>query len=135
MSGATRDLLVAHGATSVLAETPEVCGAEHLLTRRAVSREAGRPYHDKLLPLPPFMLSSQGGLAEGDVKAGLDITGHFLEQFVFGPLNRPLPPARLAALKQKLEANRLTTPLFDSTRFTRNLEVAYETMRDNFLKR
>ena len=44
-------------------------------------------------------------------------------------------PARLAALKQKLEANRLTTPLFDSTRFTRNLEVAYETMRDNFLKR
>jgi predicted O-linked N-acetylglucosamine transferase (SPINDLY family) len=43
-------------------------------------------------------------------------------------------PARLAALKQKLEANRLTTPLFDSSRFTRNLEAAYEQMRDAFLK-
>jgi predicted O-linked N-acetylglucosamine transferase (SPINDLY family) len=42
---------------------------------------------------------------------------------------------RLAALKQKLEANRLTTPLFDSSRFTRNLEAAYEKMRDNFLSK
>ena len=42
-------------------------------------------------------------------------------------------PARLAAAKQKLEANRLTTPLFDSTRFTRNLEAAYERMRAEYL--
>lgn len=35
------DLLVAHGGTAVLSETPEVYGAEHLLTRRAVSREVG----------------------------------------------------------------------------------------------
>jgi altronate hydrolase len=35
------DMLVAHGATAVLSETPEVYGAEHLLTRRAVSREVG----------------------------------------------------------------------------------------------
>jgi DNA repair protein RecO (recombination protein O) len=53
------------------------------------------------------MLSSQGGLAEGDVKAGLDITGHFLEQFVFGPLNRPLPPARIWLLDRLGEAGRL----------------------------
>lgn len=64
-------------------------------TGRAVSRAAGAPYHDKMLALPPFMLSSQGGLEPGDVKAGLDLTGHFLEAFVFGPLNRPLPPARM----------------------------------------
>jgi DNA repair protein RecO (recombination protein O) len=76
-------------------------------TGRAVSREAGAPYHDKLLPLPPFLLSAQGGLAEGDVKAGLDITGHFLEQFVFGPLNRPLPPARVWLLDRLGEAGRL----------------------------
>ena len=76
-------------------------------TGRAVSREAGRPYHDKLLPLPPFMLSAQGGLADGDVKAGLDITGHFLEQFVFHPLNRPLPPARVWLLDRLGEAERL----------------------------
>jgi altronate hydrolase len=35
------DLLVQHGATAVLSETPEIYGAEHLLTRRAVSREVG----------------------------------------------------------------------------------------------
>jgi altronate hydrolase len=32
---------VQHGATAVLSETPEIYGAEHLLTRRAVSREVG----------------------------------------------------------------------------------------------
>ncbi|MEM9010986.1 MAG: altronate dehydratase family protein [Pseudomonadota bacterium] len=35
------DLLVAQGGTGVLAETPEIYGAEHLLTRRAVSPEVG----------------------------------------------------------------------------------------------
>ena len=41
------DLLVAQGGTGVLAETPEVYGAEHLLTARATSREVG----DKLIDL------------------------------------------------------------------------------------
>jgi len=40
--GRASDLLVAQGGTSVLAETPEVFGAEHLLTRRAVSEDVGR---------------------------------------------------------------------------------------------
>ncbi|MEO1457819.1 MAG: altronate dehydratase family protein [Pseudomonadota bacterium] len=35
------DLLVAQGGTGVLAETPEIYGAEHLLTRRAVDRATG----------------------------------------------------------------------------------------------
>ena len=39
--GAAADLLVRHGGTAILAETPEIYGAEHLLTRRAVSREVG----------------------------------------------------------------------------------------------
>jgi altronate hydrolase len=39
--GAAVDLLVRHGGTAVLSETPEIYGAEHLLTRRAVSREVG----------------------------------------------------------------------------------------------
>lgn len=39
--GAAVDLLVRHGGTAILSETPEVYGAEHLLTRRAVSREVG----------------------------------------------------------------------------------------------
>jgi altronate hydrolase len=35
------DLLVQQGGTAVLSETPEIYGAEHLLTRRAVSRAVG----------------------------------------------------------------------------------------------
>jgi len=39
--GAAADLVVRHGGTAILSETPEIYGAEHLLTRRAVSREVG----------------------------------------------------------------------------------------------
>lgn len=39
--GVASDELVRQGGTSVLAETPEIYGAEHLLTRRAMSREIG----------------------------------------------------------------------------------------------
>jgi arabinonate dehydratase len=39
--GVASDELVRHGGTSVMAETTEIYGAEHLLTRRAVSREVG----------------------------------------------------------------------------------------------
>ena len=40
--GAAVDLLVRHGGTAILSETPEIFGAEHLLTRRAESEEVGR---------------------------------------------------------------------------------------------
>ncbi|MBV8814014.1 MAG: altronate dehydratase [Verrucomicrobia bacterium] len=39
--GAAVDLLVSAGGTAILSETPEIYGAEHLLTRRAVSQEVG----------------------------------------------------------------------------------------------
>ena len=39
--GAAVDLLVRHGGGAILSETPEIYGAEHLLTRRAVTREVG----------------------------------------------------------------------------------------------
>ena len=76
-------------------------------TGRAVSRTAGAPYADKMLKLPPFMLSSQQGLADGDIGDGLDLTGHFLEAFVFAVMNRPLPPARVWLLDRLREAGRL----------------------------
>jgi altronate hydrolase len=44
--GAAVDLLVRHGGTAVLSETPEIYGAEHLLTRRARSREVGQKLVD-----------------------------------------------------------------------------------------
>ncbi|MEJ0014009.1 MAG: altronate dehydratase family protein [Bauldia sp.] len=39
--GFAADLLVEQGGTAVLCETPEIYGAEHLLTRRAATREIG----------------------------------------------------------------------------------------------
>ena len=47
--GAAVDLLVAHGGTGILAETPEIYGAEHLLTRRAVSEAVGRKLVERIL--------------------------------------------------------------------------------------
>jgi altronate hydrolase len=39
--GAAVDLLVEQGGTAILSETPEIYGAEHLLTRRAATKEVG----------------------------------------------------------------------------------------------
>lgn len=44
--GAAADLLVRHGGTAILSETPEIYGAEHLLTRRAVNRDVGEKLVD-----------------------------------------------------------------------------------------
>lgn len=46
--GACVDLLVRHGGTAVLSETPEIYGAEHLLTRRAVSRAVGEKIVERI---------------------------------------------------------------------------------------
>ena len=46
--GAASDLLVAHGGTTILSETPEIYGAEHLLTRRAVTPEVGAKIVDRI---------------------------------------------------------------------------------------
>ena len=46
--GYASDLLVAHGGTSILAETPEIFGGEHLLTRRAITPEVARKLLDRI---------------------------------------------------------------------------------------
>jgi DNA repair protein RecO (recombination protein O) len=62
---------------------------------RAVSRTAGEPWRDRLLPLPAF-LAGGGPLAPGDVAAAFRLTGHFLERDVFGPRGLALPEGRRA---------------------------------------
>jgi altronate hydrolase len=44
--GYAADLLVRHGGTAILSETPEIYGAEHLLTRRAKTPEVGQKLID-----------------------------------------------------------------------------------------
>lgn len=46
--GIASDLLVAHGATSILSEVPEIYGAEHLLTRRAINETVGRKLIERI---------------------------------------------------------------------------------------
>ncbi len=46
--GVASDLIVQQGGTTVLAETPEIYGAEHILTRRAVSREVGEKLVERI---------------------------------------------------------------------------------------
>ncbi len=44
----------------------------------AVSREAGLPYADRLLPLPGFLIEGTQTAGWADIAAGLRLTGHFL---------------------------------------------------------
>ncbi|HEV3176692.1 MAG TPA: altronate dehydratase family protein [Stellaceae bacterium] len=46
--GACVDLLVRNGGTAVLSETPEIYGAEHLLTRRAVNHHVGEALIERI---------------------------------------------------------------------------------------
>jgi altronate hydrolase len=42
------DILVRHGGTAILSETPEIHGVEYMLTRRAVTPEVGQKLLDRL---------------------------------------------------------------------------------------
>jgi len=53
-------LLVRHGGTAVLGETPEVYGAEHLLTRRAVSRQVGEKLLERIRWWEDYTLRNKG---------------------------------------------------------------------------
>jgi len=46
--GAAMDILVRHGGTAILSETPEIYGVEHTLTRRAVSEAVGRKLIERI---------------------------------------------------------------------------------------
>ena len=65
---------------------------------RAVSQEAGAPYTEKLLPLPPFLALPDGNTPAAapaaDIVAGLRLTGWFLEKHVFDGQGGRMPPAR-----------------------------------------
>jgi DNA repair protein RecO (recombination protein O) len=50
---------------------------------RAVSLEAGKPYQNKLLKLPEFLIGNQIEIVANDLRDGLRLSGFFLEKFVF----------------------------------------------------
>lgn len=66
---------------------------------RAVSREPGLPYRDRLLELPAFLTKSRPTGANaivtpGDIAAGMALTDHFLLTRVLGPREQGMPDAR-----------------------------------------
>ena len=63
---------------------------------RAVSFEAGKPYAEKLLALPAFLIEGQGrSLPEAsEIAAGFRLTGYFLSRHVHEPRGLALPEAR-----------------------------------------
>lgn len=71
---------------------------------RAVSRDAGAPYKERLFALPGFLAGAQAGTATpADVADGFRLTGHFLERHLFGPALGHLPDAR-ARLADRLQS-------------------------------
>ena len=62
---------------------------------RAVSRGAGAPWHDRLLPLPAFLIDEEPALASpSDLTDGFALTGFFLVRHVLEPRGLNLPEAR-----------------------------------------
>jgi DNA repair protein RecO (recombination protein O) len=62
---------------------------------RAVSRAAGEPWHDRLLPIPAFLSEEQTRLpSETELSQGFALTGYFLERRVVEPRGQALPDAR-----------------------------------------
>lgn len=69
---------------------------------RAVSRQAGAPYADRLLRLPPALALGDPLSAE-DFADALALTAHFFERRVAPSLERPWPPSARARLRSAAE--------------------------------
>jgi DNA repair protein RecO (recombination protein O) len=96
--GWERDLLAALGFGLDLSRCAATGTTADLIyvsprTGRAVSRGAGEPYHDKLLPLPGFLWRDSPA-EPTEIAAGLALTGYFLEHHLLAPQGRGLPEPR-----------------------------------------
>lgn len=61
---------------------------------RAVSRAAGAPWRDRLLPYPDFLQHESVAAAQADLVAAFRLTGYFLTRDVLAPRGVALPAAR-----------------------------------------
>jgi len=61
---------------------------------RAVSRDAGQLFRNRLLTLPGFLLDDSAPADAVDIVAGFALTGHFLERDVLEPYGLVMPQAR-----------------------------------------
>ncbi|HUR44128.1 MAG TPA: DNA repair protein RecO [Aestuariivirga sp.] len=71
-------------------------------TGRAVSAAAGAPYRERLLALPPFLLSSASA-TPADILDGFKLTGHFLARHIFEPRGITAPEQRQRVIRNLTE--------------------------------
>jgi len=72
---------------------------------RAVCETSGRPYHDKLLPLPSFLqqLSDKTQADIAEIIDGMKLTGYFLNRYIFAQNNKKTPESRARFVKNILK--------------------------------
>jgi DNA repair protein RecO (recombination protein O) len=79
---------------------------------RAVSRDAGAPWRDKLLGLPAFLNAGEVGAPTAEaLREGFALTGFFLARYVYEPRGEAIPEARehfIAAVAKHSAATRRT---------------------------
>lgn len=63
-------------------------------TGRAVSAEAGKPYADRLLHLPRFLVESCENISQKEIMSGFHLTGYFLERSVLSQFGKKMPFVR-----------------------------------------
>ncbi len=87
--GLSLDKCAASGATDDLIYVSPKSG-------RAVCREAGAPYHDRMLPLPVFLRgqAASNRLAFNEIAQGFRLSGFFLEKHIYGPAEKNAPGLR-----------------------------------------
>ncbi len=61
---------------------------------RAVSREAGAPWRDRLLPYPGFLQDAREAAPPGEIVEAFRLTGYFLARDVFAPRGAAMPASR-----------------------------------------
>jgi DNA repair protein RecO (recombination protein O) len=76
---------------------------------RAVSAEAGAPWRDRLLPLPPFLREGaplEAQPSADEIADGFRLTGFFLARDLFALRGEPLPDSRAVFLKAAAQGPR-----------------------------
>jgi altronate hydrolase len=73
--GAAMDILVRHGGTAILSETPEIYGVEHTLTRRARSREVGEKLIERIRWWKDEYTPGRDAQINGNVSPGNQVGG------------------------------------------------------------
>lgn len=85
----------------------------------AVSRQAGEPWRDRLLPLPPFLRGEpDASCSAADLRDGFAVTGLFLMRHVLEPRGQRHSDARegfIAAVLRRAGAAELAAPLRETT--------------------